>query len=66
MAIKESHRCLDCRNRPCVAGCPVNVQIPEFIKLISEGDFEGAYKKIKRNQQPSGYLRKSLSAGVAV
>lgn len=47
MAIKESHRCLDCRNRPCVAGCPVNVQIPEFIKLISEGDFEGAYKKIK-------------------
>ena len=47
MAIKESHRCLNCKARPCVAGCPVNVQIPEFIKLVSEGDFEGAYKKIK-------------------
>ena len=47
MAIKESHRCLNCKTRPCVAGCPVNVQIPEFIKLVSEGDFEGAYKKIK-------------------
>jgi len=47
MAVKESHRCLNCKTRPCVSGCPVNVQIPEFIKLISEGDFEGAYNKIK-------------------
>ncbi len=47
MASKESQRCLQCKNRPCVSGCPVNVQIPEFIKLIGEGDFEGAYEKIK-------------------
>lgn len=47
MALKESQRCLQCRTRPCVAGCPVNVQIPEFIKLISEGDFEGACEKIR-------------------
>jgi glutamate synthase (NADPH/NADH) small chain len=47
MAKEEAERCLQCKHKPCVAGCPVNVQIPEFIKLISEGDFEGAYKKIK-------------------
>lgn len=47
MACRESQRCLQCKNKPCVSGCPVNVQIPEFIKLISEGDFEGAYAKIK-------------------
>lgn len=46
MALNESQRCLQCKNKPCVNGCPVNVQIPEFIKLIGEGDFEGAYKKI--------------------
>lgn len=47
MACRESQRCLQCKARPCVSGCPVNVQIPDFIKLISEGDFEGAYAKIK-------------------
>jgi glutamate synthase (NADPH/NADH) small chain len=46
MAIEEAGRCLKCKNRPCVAGCPVNVQIPEFIKLVQEGDFESAYLKI--------------------
>ena len=47
MAKNEAMRCLQCKNRPCVAGCPVNVQIPEFIKLIAEGDFTGAYDKIR-------------------
>lgn len=46
MAREEAQRCLNCKNRPCVQGCPVNVQIPEFIKLIAEGDDEGAYAKI--------------------
>jgi glutamate synthase (NADPH/NADH) small chain len=46
MAIEEATRCLQCKHRPCVEGCPVNVQIPEFIHLITEGDFEGAYQKI--------------------
>jgi len=47
MAKEEAQRCLQCKTRPCVAGCPVNVQIPDFIKLIAEGKFEEAYYKIK-------------------
>lgn len=47
LAMQEATRCLNCKHRPCVAGCPVNVQIPDFIMLIKAGDFEGAYKKIK-------------------
>lgn len=47
MAKEEAQRCLQCKHRPCVAGCPVNVQIPEFIKLIAEDKFEEAYDKIK-------------------
>jgi len=47
MAVEEAGRCLQCKNRPCVEGCPVNVKIPEFIKLVAERDFEGAYHKIK-------------------
>jgi len=46
MAKEEAQRCLQCKHRPCVSGCPVNVQIPEFIKLVAEGKFEEAYKKI--------------------
>ncbi len=47
MAIEEAARCLNCKNKPCVSGCPVNVQIPEFISLVAEGEFEKAYQKIK-------------------
>jgi glutamate synthase (NADPH/NADH) small chain len=46
-AQNEALRCLHCKHRPCVAGCPVNVQIPEFIEKIAAGDFEGAYAVIK-------------------
>ena len=54
MAVAEANRCLQCKNPLCVSGCPVNVQIPDFIKLITEGDFEGAYLKIKEtNSLPS-------------
>ena len=42
-ALDEAQRCLNCRNFPCVQGCPVNIHIPEFIAKIREGDFEGAY-----------------------
>lgn len=48
MAIKEASRCLGCKNRPCVAKCPVNVQIPEFLELAAKGDFEGAYEVIRK------------------
>lgn len=44
LAKRESNRCLNCKNRPCVNGCPVNVPIPDFIKKIQEDDIEGAYK----------------------
>ncbi len=47
MAKEEALRCLQCKNKPCVEGCPVNVQIPEFIKLMAEGRFEEAYEKIR-------------------
>lgn len=46
-AIEEAKRCLECKHKPCVSGCPVNVQIPEFIKLIAEDNIEAAYNKIK-------------------
>jgi len=46
MAIDEALRCLNCKNMPCVSGCPVNIHIPEFINKIKEGDFEGAYEVI--------------------
>lgn len=49
MAMSEAARCLNCKNKPCVSGCPVNVQIPDFIAKIAEGDFIGAYEKIKEN-----------------
>lgn len=46
MAVNEAQRCLHCKNRPCVSGCPVNVQIPDFIDRIVSGDYEGAYQTI--------------------
>ncbi len=46
MAIEEAKRCLNCKHKPCIAGCPVNVQIPEFISLIAEGKFAEAYETI--------------------
>ena len=45
-AMTEATRCLHCKHRPCVSGCPVNVQIPEFIAKVAEGDFKGAYEVI--------------------
>ena len=47
MAINEAQRCLNCKHMPCVAGCPVNVQIPKFISLIAEGKFADACAAIK-------------------
>lgn len=48
-AIAEAERCLNCKNRPCVSGCPVNISIPDFIMKIKEGDFEGAYQIINKS-----------------
>ena len=46
VAVAEAERCLNCKNRPCVEGCPVNIAIPDFISKVKEGDFEGAYRVI--------------------
>ena len=46
IALEEAKRCLNCKNRPCVSGCPVNVNIPDFIMKIKGCDFEGAYRII--------------------
>ena len=43
MAVNEAKRCLHCKNKPCVSGCPVGIDIPAFIERIAAEDFEGAY-----------------------
>ena len=48
IALEEAARCLNCKNRPCVEGCPVNVNIPDFIARMKEADFEGAYQIISQ------------------
>ncbi len=47
MAIDEAKRCLGCKHKPCVSGCPVFVRIPEFIAYMQKGDFEAAYEVIR-------------------
>ena len=47
-AVNEAQRCLNCKNMPCVSGCPVQVHIPEFISHIAKNDFTGAYEVIKQ------------------
>ena len=49
MAVDEANRCLGCKTRPCVEGCPVNISIPEFIAKVQEKDYEGAYKIITQS-----------------
>ena len=46
-AIEEAKRCLQCKNRPCVNGCPVEIDIPDFIKQIAEGNFDKAVEVLK-------------------
>ena len=48
MAMEEARRCLECKNMPCVSGCPVNIHIPAFIAKIKEGQFEKAYQIIAK------------------
>ncbi len=48
-AIDEAQRCLKCKNKPCVGGCPVKIYIPEFIEKVAEGEFEQAYQIIAKS-----------------
>ncbi len=53
-ALEEAARCLQCKNPECIAGCPVEIDIPAFIKLIKEKDYLGAIRKIKeKNSLPA-------------
>lgn len=45
-AMDEAKRCLNCKHKPCIAGCPVKIAIPEFIKEAAKGNFEAAYQAI--------------------
>lgn len=49
VAMDEARRCLSCKNKPCVGGCPVGIRIPDFIAKVADGDFEGAYAIIYEN-----------------
>ena len=48
-AVDEAQRCLNCKHRPCVSGCPVQINIPDFIAKVAEGDFEAAYQIIAKD-----------------
>ena len=53
-AIEEAKRCLQCKKRPCMEGCPVEIDIADFIKAIAEGDFDKAADIIKqKNSLPA-------------
>ena len=49
MAVNEAKRCLQCKNHPCRSGCPVEIDIPGFIKHVADGDFEAAYHVIAQS-----------------
>ena len=49
MAIDEANRCLNCKNKPCQNGCPVQIDIPEFIACVAKGEFEEAYQVIAKS-----------------
>ena len=52
-AMAEAKRCLNCKNKPCVSGCPVNVHIPEFIDLVAQGKFNEAYYTVTKTNSLS-------------
>lgn len=54
MAVAEANRCIECKNRPCVEGCPVEIDIPLFVRQVAARDFEGAWRTLSdRNQLPA-------------
>ncbi len=49
IAVEEAQRCLNCKNRPCVEGCPVSIQIPDFIACVANEDIEGAFEVLNKS-----------------
>ena len=70
MAIDEAQRCLNCKHKPCMQGCPVSVKIPEFIAFVAKGEFENAYKKIRKQMHfllfAAEYVRRKSSVNQSV
>ncbi len=62
-ALSEASRCLACKEPECVEGCPVNVDIPGFIKLICEEDFDRRNRENQSHKYPSCHLRPRLPPG---
>lgn len=67
-AMDEALRCLHCKHKPCISGCPVQIHIPDFIAKVAEGDFEAAYQIISESsscrQSVAGCVPRSASARV--
>ena len=49
IAVAEANRCINCKNHPCVEGCPVKINIPQFIERVKNSDFAGAYSVISES-----------------
>ncbi len=47
-AVEEAQRCLNCKHKPCISGCPVKIHIPDFIAKVAAGEFEAAYQIIQQ------------------
>ena len=62
-AMDEAQRCLNCRHKPCVTGCPVQIDIPAFIAEVAKGDFDADHQPL---QLPSRGVRKGVPPGDAV
>lgn len=65
LARDEASRCLNCKNAPCMKGCPVGVRIPEFLALVRDGRFEEAGEVIN-HQQFAVRMRQGMSTGGAM
>lgn len=61
-AVEEATRCINCKNKPCMNGCPVGVQIPDFISKIAEGKFAEAYEIITQTNSLPAVWRPRMSA----
>ena len=53
-ALEEANRCLQCKKPRCIDGCPVGVEIPQFIKALRDGDMQGAVRILKRHNSLPG------------
>ena len=65
-AMEEANRCIGCKNAQCIKGCPVSINIPEFISHVKQGDIEGAYQINQRILRTSRCMRTCLPAGKPV